>query len=486
MLVDRCQERVTGGPENFPFDLSSSALTHSHQDGCFPRSGTPRVLSCRKRTRGIPLATNIATDASKPVRRSTRVDCAIPMTISGVDAWRGPYTESVSTVTVNAHGCKYASAHQVLKDSVVILELKSERDKTARSARGRVKYVKRPAASGHMFETAIELEHPGNIWGLAAPPKDWAPFVATRQVELDTSKHRPFTLSGSTAISGGLQQQFEKILSGAATLVVREKTDAAFEELRGRIDTEVRKIVSEATRTVAASAIEDALKRIKTTAHEVSNALRAHWSEKFQAELKVACEQVEARRREIDEVAESLSVSALEKLQAAMEASRRESVDRIIDRLKEESAPLLDKAQVVIGELDQHAQNLSAALEHSVEESSARVQEAHTALERQFEQRIRERFEAAQAEFACALHAATSEALEELRGESKKQANEAKMRFDAEAEATVKQNLSSLEEKAAGIAQKVGGELENYSQNHLELVGSALSDLAKGLRKKKA
>jgi hypothetical protein len=50
----------------------------------------------------------------------------------------------------------------------------------------------------------------------------------------------------------------------------------------------------------------------------------------------------------------------------------------------------------------------------------------------------------------------------------------------------VKQNLSSLEEKAAGIAQKVGGELENYSQNHLELVGSALSDLAKGLRKKKA
>jgi hypothetical protein len=407
------------------------------------------------------------------------------MTISGVDAWRGPYTETVSTVTVNAHGCKYASTHQVLKDSVVILELKSDRDKTTRSARGRVKYVKRPANSGQTFETAIELEHPGNIWGLAQPPKDWARFVAIKQVELDTSRHKPFTLPGSAASPGGLQQQFEKILSEAATAVVREKTDAAFEELSGRIDEEVRKIVSEATRTVAASTIEDALKRIKTTAHEVSNALRAHWSDKFQAELKTACEQVEARRREIDEVAESLSVSALEKLQGAMEVSRRESVDRIIERLKEESAPLLDKAQVVISELDQHAQNLSAALEHSVEESSARIQEAHTALERQFEQRIRERFEAAQAEFACALHAATSEAVEELREASRKQESEAKSRLDAAAEETVRQNLSSLQEKAAEIAHKATGDMESYSQNHLELVGTALSDLAKGLRKKK-
>lgn len=432
------------------------------------------------------MATNIANDPSKPARRSTRVDCSIPMTISGVDAWRGPYKETVSTVTVNAHGCKYASAHQVMKESVVILELKNERDKTARSARGRVKYVKRPASSGQMFETAIELENPGNIWGLAQPPKDWASFAAPKQVELDTSKHKPFTLSGSAASAPGLQQQFEKVLSDAATVVVQEKARAAFEELRARIDEEVRRIVSEATRTVAASAIEDALKRIKTTAHETSNALRAHWSEKFQAELKAACEQVESRRREIDDVAESLSVSALEKLQTAMEASRRESVDRIVERLKEQSTPLLDQARIAIGDLEQHAQNLSAALEHSVEESNARMREARAALESQFEQGIHERFEAAQAEFACALHAATAEALEELRGASKKEENDAKTRFDAAVEETVKQNISSLQEKAAEITQKVTGEMEDYSRDHLELVGSAISDLAKGLRKKKA
>lgn len=430
------------------------------------------------------MATNAVTDSVKPARRSTRVDCSIPMIVSGVDAWRGPYTENVSTVTVNAHGCKYSSAHQVLNDSVVILEFKGERSQATRSARGRVKYVKRPSSSGQMFETAIELEHPGNVWGLDQPPKDWLPFVASKQVELDTSKHKPFTLPNAASNAGGLQQQIEKVLSDAAAGIVQEKADAIFESLRTRIDEEVRKIVSEATRTVAASAIEDALRRIKATAHETSAALRAHWSDKFQAELKAACEQVEARRREIDDVAESLSVSALHKLQGAMEASRRESVDRIIDRLREESAPLLDEAQAVIAELDQHAQNLSAALERSVEESSTRIQESHAALEAQFEQTLRERLQAAQAEFTCALHTATSEALEELRTESRKQAYEATGQIQTTIDAAVQQSLSSLEEKASGITQKVSGELEDYSRNHLELVGSAISDLAKGLRKK--
>jgi hypothetical protein len=431
------------------------------------------------------LATNALNDSAKPMRRSTRVDCSIPMTISGVDASRGPYTETVSTITVNAHGCKYESAHQVLKDSVVILQLQEDRGNRARAARGRVKYVKRPASSDRLFETAIELERPGNVWGLDQPPKDWAPFVPPMQIDLDTSKHKPFTVARLEAPAGGVfQQQLERVFSDAAAAVVQQKTRAAFEDLRARIDEEVRKIVSEATRTVAASAIEDALKRIRTTAHEVTNALRAHWSEKLTAELNAACAQVEARRRDLDDVAESLSVSALEKLQGAMEASRKESVDRIIERLKEQSAPLLDQARSVIGELDQHAMNLSAALEHSVEESNARIREAHAALEKQFEQALRERLEAAQAEFACSLHAAASEALDDLRSQSKKQGDDAKAQLQSAVDAAVQQSLSSLHEKAAGISQKVAGELEDYSRSHLELVGSAISDLAKGLRKK--
>lgn len=430
------------------------------------------------------MGTNVVSNSTKPVRRSSRVDCAIPMKVSGVDAWRGPYTEQVSTLTISAHGCKYQSAHQVLNDSVVILEFNGERNKTMRSARGRVKYVRRPSGPGLPFETAIELDHPGNVWGLDEPPNDWSPFVAPKQVDLDTSKHKPFTLTSAAVNAGGFQQQLERVLSDAAATAVHEKTQATFEELRPRIDEEVRKIVWEATRTVAASAIEDALKRIKTTAHEVSNALRAHWSDKIEAELSAAREQVEKRRREIDDVAESLSLSALDKLQNAMEASRKESVDRIVERLKEQSAPLLDHAQTVIAELDQHAKNLSAALECSIEESNARIEESHAALEQRFEKTLAERLSLAEEEFASSVRSAVKEALEEFRAQTKKQENDAKTRFQSGIEAIVRENLDVAREKVAAISQKVAGEIEDYSRNHLELVGSAITELAKGMSKK--
>lgn len=430
------------------------------------------------------MGTNVAADSNKPVRRSTRVDRAIPMKVSGVDAWRGPYTEQVSTLTVSAHGCKYQSAHQVLNDSVVILEFNGDRDKATRSARGRVKYVKRPSGAGLPFETAIELDHPGNVWGIDRPPTDWSPFVASNQVDLDTSRHKPFTLASATGSASGFQHQIEKVLSDAAATAVHEKVRSAFEELRPRIDEEVRKIVWEATRTVAASAIEDALKRIKTTAHEVSNALRAHWLEKLEAELKAACEQVERRRREIDDVAESLSLSALDKLQNAMESSRRESVDRIVERLKEQSAPLLEQARTVIGELDQHARNLSAALECSIEESNARIQEVHTGLEQRFEKSLGERLRLAEEEFASSARSAMKEAFEDFRVQTKKQETEAKARFHSAIETAAQENVDLVKEKAASISQKVAGEMEDYSRSHLELVGSAITDLAKGLPKK--
>lgn len=469
------------------------------------------------------MASNAANETGRALRRSTRVECSIPMTVMGVDAWRGPYTETVSTVNVSAHGCKYESAHQVLNDSLVILEFKNGQEKAPQSVRGRVKYVKRPSLSGQPFETAIELESPGNVWGIDSPPKDWAPFLGPRQIDLDTSKHKPFAvprpempaamereapgmragatsgkpapraaessmaLSGSNAVAqvmGGFQQQLERVLSDAAAVVVQEKTRAAFEELRAQIAEETRTIISQATRTVAANAIEDSLKRLKSAAQETADTLHTRWSETLESELKAASEQIRARRREMDDVAESLSVSALEKLQRAMEASRRDSVDRIIARLKEQSTPLLDQAQHALGELDQHAKNLSTALEHSIEETDARMQQAQGQLEKQWEKTIRDRLQAAQEEFARATRAATIEALHDLRGLTQKHENETKARFQSSIEASAQQSLSSLQEKAASISNKVAAEMEEYSRSHLEQVGGAISDLARGLGKK--
>jgi PilZ domain len=468
----------------------------------------------------MDLASNAANESPRPVRRSSRIDCTVPMTVMGVDAWRGPYTESVSTVNVSAHGCKYESAHQVLNDSLVILEFKKD-EKTARSARGRVKYVKRPSGPGRPFETAIELENPGNVWGVDSPPTDWSAFSLPKQVELDTSKPKPFALprpetpqaapparaegradqatsppvpgavmpispntSGVAHVMGGFQQQLEKTLSEAAGIAAQERTRAAFEELRGQMREEARKIVVETIRTTLGTAVETALARLKSTADENAKALHAQWAETMKSELQAACDQVQVRRREMEDVAESLSASTLDKLQTAMETSRRDSVDRIIARLKEQSAPILGNAQNVLAQLSRGTQDLSGVFARSLEESTARIQEAHAQLEKQFDKTVRERLEAAQTEFARATRAASIEALHDLRSLSQKYEAEAKARLESTVSPIIDDNLSSLREKASAISAQVAVELEEHSRSHLELVGGAISELAKGLGKK--
>jgi hypothetical protein len=449
-------------------------------------------------------------------RRSTRLERTIPITVMGVDAWRGPYTESVSTVNVSAHGCKYESAHQVLNDSLVILELKGETERASRSARGRVKYVKRPVSNGQLFQTAIELEDPGNVWGVDDPPKDWLPFCGPKSVELDTSRPKPFALprpetepaaaedkngkgvrpregertsppSSATnpvaQIAGGFQQQFERMLSDAAVIAVRDRAKFAFDELRASLREEAKRIVAETARTNADLAVEKSIKQLKVVAESVQ-ALHVQRSKQMEVELQQACDKIQSRGREIDEVSQALSASALDKLQRAMEASRRESVDRIIARLKEQSTPLLEQAQKVMAELNRCAQDISPVVERSLEETTARIKQTHAQLEKQFEKGIRERFESAQAEFTRAARAATIEALNDLRGLSQKHEAEMKARLQKALEPVLEENLLGLREKATETSRQFADEIDNYSRSHLEFVGGAISELARGLGKK--
>src|ERR1700734_4218548 len=101
--------------------------------------------------------------AFRPVRRSTRIEHAIPLKVEGVDSFRGPYSEEVSTVAISCHGFKYLSKHQVLTNALVVLELKNPKANAPVSARGRVKWVDRPQDPAGFFHTAVELETPGNI-----------------------------------------------------------------------------------------------------------------------------------------------------------------------------------------------------------------------------------------------------------------------------------------------------------------------------------
>src|SRR5262252_8270812 len=127
--------------------------------------------------------TNASAELRK--RRSTRIVQAVPLVVTGVDALGRPFVERTSSLMLNCHGCRYQSKHYVLKNMWVTLEIPhSETAQAPRSVRGRVAWIQRPRTVRQLFQVALELEIPGNVWGIAFPPEDWFGFdpEAVRQI----------------------------------------------------------------------------------------------------------------------------------------------------------------------------------------------------------------------------------------------------------------------------------------------------------------
>ena len=121
----------------------------------------------------------LSNDPGTQKRRSTRIVQAVPLTVTGVDALGQPFKERTTTVMVNCHGCKYQSKHYVPKNSIVTLDIpRPEPGRPPHTVQGRVVWVQRPRTVRELFQIGLEFETPGNVWGIAFPPDDWAASIA--------------------------------------------------------------------------------------------------------------------------------------------------------------------------------------------------------------------------------------------------------------------------------------------------------------------
>src|SRR5579864_5793131 len=137
-----------------------SVLTHSTPREKFQvMAGKGLLYPLFPHPKGGEMASNTSTsnEIVRPLRRSTRLNHAIPVTVIGVDSFRGPYREDVSTVTISCHGCRYESKHDVLTNSWVLLELpRSKPDGPPVIGRGLVKWAQPSAETDGLHEMAIE------------------------------------------------------------------------------------------------------------------------------------------------------------------------------------------------------------------------------------------------------------------------------------------------------------------------------------------
>lgn len=284
-------------------------------------------------------------------------------------------------------------------------------------------------------------------------------------------------------LMGGFQEQMEKMLSEAADAVVAEKASSLLNEMRASLQEEAKRVFVAESASQSSQLIDKSLKQLEKAGQESAQARHAEWIKKIEADLQQSMAKLEMRQKELEKSSETVTASAIDRLETVLEASRKGAVDRIVTRMKEQAGPVIDQALKVMADLTQREEELGKLSQQFIEKSSVQIEEICTRLDKQFEMIVQARLDSAREDLERTSNAVTKQALQSLRGSADQQETEAQARFQ-EALAPVAENaLKSLNEKASEISREFGGEMANYCRSHLEFVGSAISDLAKGIGK---
>jgi hypothetical protein len=151
------------------------------------------------------------------MRRSSRVERQIPLLVSGHDGIGQEFLEQTSAISLNLHGCRYASRHLCHVGSWVTLQLieASLAAKPHTMVRAQVKSLHPPANPRDLFHVGVELEAPGNIWGISPTPLDWRPLLGTM----------PFGTHTGPATAPGRSSVMEMPMASRPTIVPPQEAD---------------------------------------------------------------------------------------------------------------------------------------------------------------------------------------------------------------------------------------------------------------------
>ncbi|MGA9885353.1 MAG: hypothetical protein WBQ34_16680 [Candidatus Acidiferrales bacterium] len=252
-------------------------------------------------------------------RRSTRVVQAVPIIVVGTDALGQPFRESTSTMMVDCYGCKFQSQNYVPKNSTVTMEIFHAPGWDRRVVRGRVVWVQRPRTHRENYQIAMEMDVPGNVWGLAPGPSDWFPHpddVAQMPIEvLDPPPSE--TVREITAEAEGIRDAQseaeypspEEQISEEQSIVAQAEIGPAdaeeFTFTREQLDGELREAIGKTLRSMIERAAEDSVRDLIQDVSDRSSAL----VEAARRISQEAAEEVDAKLRNVlDETVKSLQI----------------------------------------------------------------------------------------------------------------------------------------------------------------------------------
>ncbi|MBI3484981.1 MAG: hypothetical protein HY012_07505 [Acidobacteria bacterium] len=458
-------------------------------------------------------------------RRSTRIVQAIPVTVAGVDALGQPFRERTSTLIVNCHGFKYQSKHYVLKGTSLELEvLHPEADKPARKVRGQVTFVQRPRTAKELFQVGVEMDTPGNVWGIAFPPDDWIPFPeegeeaaarppakaapvvsAPAMVSAPPVTHEKALRSvppvAAADLSGSVSQQITRMLADAQEQIQRVAREAGAEaisreaasllrDLNIQLKTAAEKAMEQASTGYADQVVRKALKKIEEARETSAQEMRATLAREFENDLRGLSQGVLAK---LTEAGETFRKDFSQQITADVTAanSRLGEIENRVKAIQEQMAAntatipaLLENAQKEIGAFAELAkQKWGEQLESRAEEGLSRLAKLEEAAVKLHEE-IQSASDSAQAGWQQKLEKDMAEAKARLEkavtstyAGAEKHLAEQVARMAAEAAARV---TTALDKRTTDLRSVVDSAMTEAERRVTSLRASLEEGLAKG------
>jgi hypothetical protein len=434
-------------------------------------------------------------------RRTTRIVQAVPLTVTGVDALGRPFQERTSTLIINCHGCRYQSKHYVLKNMWVTFEVPHpEAGREPRHVRARVTWIQRPRTVRELFQIGVELEVPGNIWGIAFPPGDWFPFPETPipqefpapAEETETPSPAAEWLEEAAAGRAASEAEEDNVrvlpLPGGADMSLQLARQVArlVVEAKQQVQSTVREAASRAVAAETRPLLAALENQLKTAAEKSAEAAVAAHMERLQQQDRERMDSereagLASLRGEFSRQMNSLLGEARARIDEQFGEVGRARQAEFERQVQAEIAGAAEKLKAVTGGLGANTGEVRAAIEElrrDSEETAAIELHRWRGLIDQKAAEGRERLahlEQATKRLYDQIVAATSTAEAGWRGQLEADLAAASARWNEKMETSLEGAARQMAERLTRQAEGSAQELEGRLQQRVQAIGSAFS-----------
>jgi hypothetical protein len=363
----------------------------------------------------------------------------------------------------------------------VLLGVAESAERPLVSTHARVKWLK-PTTMGkeRLWEVNVELETPGNVWGVVSPPEDWfvpesktvciksgqeLRMVPRCEQRVASVPHRVTaqfsvleTMPASLApFLVGLNEHIQKMVAEAAGFVFIKEKDSIVERFRVQLQDETNRALGRVIGCCEEKLIYTAAKELNAFAQSTHE----HWVSKVEEGLNQVSARMVAQTTEVSGGIEKLAANALEQLQFKMDALYRETLDGF-----------------KIGSLNMCKQ-AEDFVQQSVNRFADQTEQRIAELKDKFESNVNERLSTADS----ALNQNSTAVLDMNRLALLKLSEDCQKtvqgRLQVLAVSTTEKLEKALNAQATEISEQHLAELEGCTRRYLESISESLAEVSK-------